>query len=40
MRRIEFGKHVVFFRLTRSGVRIGRVLHQRMLPSRHSFEDS
>jgi plasmid stabilization system protein ParE len=40
MRRIEYGKHVVFFRRTRSGIRIGRVLHQKMLPRRHSFEDS
>jgi toxin ParE1/3/4 len=40
MMRIEYGKHVVFLRRTRSGIRIGRVLHQKMLPSRHSFEGS
>jgi toxin ParE1/3/4 len=35
MRRIEYEKHVVFYRRTKVGIRIVRVLHQRMLPNRH-----
>jgi toxin ParE1/3/4 len=35
MRRIEYEKHVVFYRRTKAGLRIVRVLHQRMLPNRH-----
>lgn len=35
MRRIECNKHVVFYRQTKAGIRIIRVLHQRMLPNRH-----
>jgi toxin ParE1/3/4 len=35
LKRMEHGKHVVFFRPTRSGIRIVRILHQRMLPGRH-----
>jgi toxin ParE1/3/4 len=35
VRRIEYEKHVVFYRRTEAGIRILRVLHQRMLPNRH-----
>ena len=37
LKRAEYGKHVVFFRATRSGIRIVRILHQRMLPGRYVF---
>jgi toxin ParE1/3/4 len=33
--RIEQGSHVVFFRRDDDGVFIVRVLHERMLPTRH-----
>jgi toxin ParE1/3/4 len=36
-RRIEHGKHVILYELTESGVFISRVLHQRMLPTRHEL---
>lgn len=35
IRRIEHEKHLVFYRRTKAGIRIVRVLHQRMLPNRH-----
>lgn len=34
-RRIEQGKHVVFFRQDGDGVQVLRVLHERMLAERH-----
>ncbi len=36
-RRIEEGKHVIFFTSVGSGVFINRILHQSMLPSRHEI---
>ncbi len=39
LRRHEHGKHVLFYRQERDGVVISRILHQRMLPDRHGFED-
>ena len=36
-RRIEQGKHVIFYKSDREGVFISRVLHQSMLPTRHEF---
>jgi toxin ParE1/3/4 len=40
LRRIEHGKHVVFYRLRESGgILIVRILHQRMLPERHAIDD-
>lgn len=38
-RRMEHGRHVVFYRPDSDGIFIGRVLHQGMLPSRHLIED-
>jgi toxin ParE1/3/4 len=38
LRRHEYGKHVVFYRVKAGGIRIVRVLHQRMLPARARFE--
>ena len=39
LHRIGYMSHAVFYRLTSYGVRIVRVLHQRLLPDLHSFED-
>jgi toxin ParE1/3/4 len=35
--RIEEGKHMVFFTEKPYGVRIVRVLHERMMPGRHDL---
>ena len=37
-RRHEQGKHVVFYRLKPGGIRIIRVLHQQMIPTKSHFE--
>jgi toxin ParE1/3/4 len=37
--RREVGKHVIFFRRESSGILVSRILHERMLPERHSFSD-
>lgn len=39
LRRLEHGKHVLFYRRERAGVLIARILHQRMLPDRHAIDD-
>ena len=39
LRRMKQGKHVVFFREELGGILISRILHQRMLPERHSIDD-
>jgi toxin ParE1/3/4 len=39
LRRLEHGKHVVFYRQERGGILVSRILHQRMLPELHSIED-
>jgi toxin ParE1/3/4 len=39
LRRYEHGKHVLFFREMPRGILIARILHQRMLPERHVFDD-
>ena len=39
LRRIEQGKHVVFYREAPGGILISRILHQRMLPEHHSIDD-
>ena len=38
LRRFEHEKHVVFYRTVTGGIRISRVLHQRMLPGESRFE--
>lgn len=38
LRRFEVGKHVVYFRLRRDGIRIVRILHQQMIPVKTHFE--
>ncbi len=37
VRRIEQGKHVVFYKHNEDVVYIVRILHQRMLPKRHEM---
>ena len=37
--RAEVGKHVIFFRREPTGILVSRILHQRMLPERHAFDD-
>jgi len=39
LRRHEHGRHVVFYRQERGGILISRILHQRMLPERHTIDD-
>jgi toxin ParE1/3/4 len=39
LRRHEHGRHVVFYRHERGGILISRILHQRMLPERHTIDD-
>lgn len=34
-RRYEHEKHVIFYRPTKYGIRVGRILHERMLPRLH-----
>ena len=38
LRRLEVGKHVVFYLSRTDGILIVRVLHQRMLPGESRFE--
>ena len=38
LHRHELGKHVVFYRLKRSGIHITRVLHQQMIPAKSRLE--
>jgi toxin ParE1/3/4 len=35
LRRLENGKHVIFYRQQREGILISRILHERMLSDRH-----
>ena len=39
LRRIEQGKHVVFFRREKDGILVSRILRERMLPDRHTIDD-
>ncbi len=36
LRRFEKGSHVIFFRESRGGIAVSRVLHSRMLPERYT----
>ncbi len=36
---MEHEMHVVVYRIEKDGIFISRILHQRMLPSRHPIED-
>jgi toxin ParE1/3/4 len=39
LRRMESGQHVIFYREDAGGILVSRILHQRMLPERHSIGD-
>lgn len=39
LRRMEQGKHVIFYRQHEGGILISRILHQRMLPEKQAFDD-
>jgi toxin ParE1/3/4 len=39
-RRIEHQRHVIFYRIEKEGIFIGRILHHAMLPSRHMMDES
>ena len=39
LRRMEQGKHVVFFRREPRGILVFRILHERMLPERHVIDE-
>jgi len=39
LRRMEQGKHVVFYRQEPGGILISRILHQSMLPEKHDTGD-
>jgi plasmid stabilization system protein ParE len=36
---METGQHVVFYREESGGILVSRILHQGMLPERHSVDD-
>jgi toxin ParE1/3/4 len=40
-RRMEYGRHVIFYKVRRrgAGIDVIRVIHDRMLPSRHFGEE-
>lgn len=39
LRRMEHGKHVIFYRQYQGGILVSRILHQRMLPQRQAIDD-
>jgi toxin ParE1/3/4 len=39
LRRLEHGKHVVFYRQQHNGILIVRILHQNMQPEKHDTSD-
>lgn len=39
LRRMEHGKHVVFYRQEPDGILVSRILHQRMLPEKQALDD-
>ena len=39
LRRMERGRHVIFYRQDAGGILVSRILHQRMLPERHAIDD-
>jgi toxin ParE1/3/4 len=40
LRRMEHGKHVVFYRQEVTGILVSRILHQSMLPDKHDAGDN
>ncbi|HKN20918.1 MAG TPA: type II toxin-antitoxin system RelE/ParE family toxin [Terracidiphilus sp.] len=39
LRRMEHAQHVLFYRIEGEGIVVSRILHQRMLPERHSIDE-
>jgi toxin ParE1/3/4 len=39
LRRMERGRHVLFYRENAEGILISRILHQRMLPENYAIDD-
>jgi len=39
LRRMEQGRHVIFYRVESQGIFISRILHGRMLPAQNIFGD-
>jgi toxin ParE1/3/4 len=39
LRRMEQGKHIVFFRPEPGSILVSRILHERMLPEKHTIDD-
>ena len=39
LRRMEKGKHVIFYRQAPGGIRVVRILRQRMRPARHVMDE-
>jgi toxin ParE1/3/4 len=39
LRRLEHGKHVLFYRQEPGGILVSRILHQRMLPEIQTIDD-
>jgi toxin ParE1/3/4 len=39
LRRMEQGKHALFYRQVPGGILISRILHQRMLPENQAIDD-
>jgi len=39
LRRMEHGRHVLFYRIEAKGILVSRILHQRMLPERQSIDE-
>jgi toxin ParE1/3/4 len=39
LRRHEVGKHVIYYRLKPGGIRVVRILHQQMIPTKSHFEN-
>ena len=39
LRRMEHGRHVVFYRIKAGGILVSRILHQRMLPERQTIDE-
>ena len=40
VRRVEWGRHVVFYETDTSGIFVLRLLHDRMMPSRQDIEEN
>ena len=39
LRRMEHGRHVVFYRIEAGAIVVSRILHQRMLPERQIIDE-